>query len=188
MKILVIAPPRTGGNMFSKWLSSELSYKWIHEPFKPEHNMLDIIEDLFSLDDIVVKLITYEWNNYYDTNKLLEQFDKIICLTRDNIFDSSISLVKAMEINNFTGRYNVDDKWIEENRILIESNLERLIKSNLYTKEIENSLQITYEGIYETKQDIKKVMDFLNIEKLIYFDMIDPKNKYRNNKNKPKLL
>ena len=39
MRILIISPSRTGGNVFSKWLSCELSYKWAHEPFNINNNL-----------------------------------------------------------------------------------------------------------------------------------------------------
>jgi hypothetical protein len=188
MRILIIAPPRTGGNIFSKWLSSELSYKWIHEPFNPNHNMLDKIEHLFSLDNIVVKLITFEWEDYYNLNQITNKFDKIIGLTRDNLFDTAVSFVKALETNNFTKRYNINDEWIENNRELINTHLNYIKILNDYTKKINNSLQITYEEIYNTKNDIKKVVKYLNMGELKYFDMLDNKNKYKNNNNPIKFI
>jgi hypothetical protein len=33
MRILLIAPPRSGATTFSRWLSKELNLKWINEPF-----------------------------------------------------------------------------------------------------------------------------------------------------------
>ena len=44
MRILIISPQRTGGNVFSKWLSFELSYKWLHEPFNINNNLLLLLK------------------------------------------------------------------------------------------------------------------------------------------------
>ena len=59
---------------------------------------------------------------------------------------------------------------------------------NNFVKEIDNSLQITYEGIYQNKNDIEKVKKYIGINDLKYVDMLDNKNRYRNNNNPQKLI
>jgi len=188
MRILIISPQRTGGNVFSKWLSFELSYKWVHEPFNINNNLLDKISYFMELDNVVMKLNPFEWRNYYDDKTLYSSFDKIIGLNREDVLDSSISYTKALETNNFTKKYNVDEKWIEDNKEEIYNNLKYLSNLNNFVKEIDNSLQITYEGIYQNKNDIEKVKKYIGINDLKYVDMLSNKNRYRNNNNPQKLI
>jgi hypothetical protein len=188
MRILIVAPQRTGGNVFSKWLSFELSYRWVHEPFHINHNMLDEINDLMLLNNVVMKLNPHEWDGYYDEEKLFNSFDKIIGLTRKDIYDSAISFVKAIKSNNFTGRYNVDDEWINQNKQEIDYHYNELKNNSEFVKNIKNSIQITYEGFYLTKKDVSKVKEYLNMGEFKYHNLIDEKNKYRNNKNPIKLI
>jgi hypothetical protein len=188
MRILIISPSRTGGNIFSKWLSFELSYKWVHEPFNINNNLLDKISYFMELDNVVMKLNPFEWRNHYDDKTLYSSFDKIIGLTRNDTLDSAISYTKAIETKNFTKRYNLDEKWIKDNEEEINNNLNYLSNLNNFVKEIDNLLQITYEGIYQNKNDIEKVKKYIGINDLKYVDMLDNKNRYRNNNNPQKLI
>ncbi len=188
MRILIISPSRTGGNIFSKWLSFELSYKWLHEPFNINNNLLDKISYFMELDNVVMKLNPFEWRNHYDDKTLYSSFDKIIGLTRNDTLDSAISYTKAIDTKNFTKRYNLDEKWIKDNEEEINNNLNYLSNLNNFVKEIDNSLQITYEGIYQNKNDIEKVKKYIGINDLKYVDMLDNKNRYRNNNNPQKLI
>ena len=115
MKILIISSPRTGGNVFSKWLSVELNYKWIHEPFHNHFNEFNDIEKVLNEDNIVVKVQINDWSKKYTDTKFYNFFDKIIGLTRNNLKETSISLLKAFETKNFTKNYKIDDEWITEN-------------------------------------------------------------------------
>lgn len=188
MRILIISPPRTGGNVFSKWLSLELSYRWIHEPFNVNNNLLDEISYFMELDNVVMKLNPFEWRNHYDDKTLYSSFDKIIGLTREDVLDSSISYTKAIETNNFTKRYVVDEKWVIDNEQEIDNNLKLLLNLNNFVKDTDNSLQITYEGIYQNKNDIEKLKKYIGIDDLKYINMLDNKNRYRNNNNPQKLI
>jgi hypothetical protein len=187
MRILIISPQRTGGNVFSKWLSLELSYKWCHEPFNINNNLLDKISYYMEVDNVVMKLNPFEWREQYDDKTLYNSFDKIIGLTRNNILDSAISYVKAVETNNFTKKYLVDDEWIVNNDEIIKNNFNQLSELNYFVKGIENTLQVTYEGIYQNKTDIEKLKKYIGIDDLKYIGMIDNKNRYRNN-NSQKLI
>ena len=188
MRILIISPQRTGGTVFSKWLSFELSYKWLTEPFNINSNLHYEISYLMEVEDVVMKLNPLEWSYNYIDNQFYSSFDKIIGLTRNDVLDSSISYTKSVETGNFTKRYVVDEKWIEDNKEEIYNNLKELSKINNFVKEIDNSLQITYEGIYQNKNDIEKVKKYIGINDLKYVDMLDNKNRYRNNNNPQKLI
>lgn len=181
MKILIISSPRTGGNVFSKWLSVELNYKWIHEPFHNHFNEFNDIEKVLNEDNIVVKVQINDWSKKYTDTKFYNFFDKIIGLTRNNLKETSISLLKAFETKNFTKNYKIDDEWITENENKLNELMVDIEKDFNKIKNISDSLQITYEGIYETKNDIEKIMKYIHLNEMKYYDLINPKNRYRNN-------
>jgi hypothetical protein len=197
MRVLIISPQRTGGNVFSKWLTHELSYikgsnesshQRAHEPFNINHNLIDKIDYFMQLDNVVMKVNPFEWRNYIDDKTLYNSFDKIIGLTREDVLDSAISYTKAIETNNFNKKYLLHNQWIVNNKEIIENNYNNLLEFNNFVKGIENALQVTYEGIYQNKNDIEKIKKFIGINDLKYVDMLDNKNRYRNNNNAQKLI
>ncbi len=188
MKILIVAPSRVGGNVFSRWVSHELDLKWINEPFHEYQKELFDINKI-TKNDFVMKVNPYDWNKKYENdNDFFKIFDKIIGLTRDNLNEVAISFLKAVEQNNFTETYKLDETWVEQNEDNIKNTINDMKNGFDYTKNIPNSLQITYENIYITKTDIQRVVDYLGINKLKYYDMLDYKNRYRNNTNPKKII
>lgn len=181
MRILIIANQRSGSTVLGEWLSYELNYKYINEP-KIVENIID--------DNVIVKClyVTFPSKNF---NTLIEKYDKIIGLTRKNTDESAISLLYCQEnINsyNFHGLYVVDDTWILERKEKIESisNLNKEI--NLNINSISGILQCSYENIYQEKNDIELIKNYLNVDKFKYVGMLDSSNRYRNEKNNIKLL
>lgn len=186
MKILIIAPPRVGGRIFSRWLSLELNHLWVHEPFHNHYNIKLDYDKVFENRNIVVKINFDEWSKIYEQNIFFSKFDFIIGMTRQNIVESSISFVKAVEDDNFTKNYIIDDDWINKNKNLIDN--QNLIYEKLFNqiKKIENSLQITYEGIFENKSDLELIKNQFGIQNFTYDHVINQSNRYRN--NKPKII
>jgi hypothetical protein len=183
MRILVVAPARTGGRTFSRWLSDELNYRWIHEPFNPNHAQIFNMEHVMTMDNVVVKVVPREWENVLFDEELFERFDVIIGLTRVDVMDSAISFAKAKQTNNFIKPYNIDNKWIEDNSEAIEMDCMVLRLMSDYTRNIKDSFQITYEGLYKTNQDLYRVMDKFKIDEARYLDMFNNDKRYRNNLN-----
>jgi hypothetical protein len=181
MRILIIANQRSGSTVLGEWLSYELNYKYINEP--------DTVEDIIE-DNIIVKCL-YVAISSKNLNKLFEKYDKIIGLIRKNTDESAISLLYCQEnINNynFHGLYSVDNNWIVDRKEKIKniSNLNRQINFNI--KSISGILHCSYESIYQEKNDIELIKNYLNIEKFKYIKMLDLSNRYRNGKNNLKLL
>lgn len=184
MKILIISPSRTGGRILNIWLCAELNYLFVHEPFhfhkesfiKNDNQLIETLNN----SNIVMKVNFGDWRKMFSDYNFLSFFDKVICLTRENVYDAAISYTKALETNNFTKGYHIDDSWIESNKDEIDGNYVYLKSQMEMTREIKNSLQITYEGLYETGEDIDKVKNYLNIFKLNHTYFLNKNLKYRN--------
>lgn len=180
MRILIIAIARSGGHQLNEWLALELGYKMIHEPI---WNKLDINEN-----NIVVKYLINEIENRMDIDFI--NWDKIIGLTRMDVRECAISQTKAVQTNEWRDGYEVNSEWINQNETDIKHFEEWVNKRNDYLNTIkEIQLQVTYEKIYNTKEDIQRIKDYIGITKTKYEHLLDNTNRLRNRKKaKRKLL
>lgn len=180
MRILLIAPPRSGATTFSRWLSKELNLKWINEPFNNNQlNNIELIFEFHTKNNIIAKITG---NEYIHTQK--DKWDLIIGLTRSNVDESAISFTKALLENKtkeeWHTQYVLTDKWILENSVEIEKN------KKLINKQIENiinnldiDIQLTYKDVYYDKIKITELYDLLKLKTLNYSYMLDNDRKYR---------
>ena len=180
MRILIIALARSGGYQLNEWLALELGYKMIHEPIYNNKS----IEG----NDIVVKYNISEIENRMDID--LTNWDKIIGLMRTDARECSISHTKAVERKEWRKRYEVSDEWLNENDADI-NHFEEWIRNQIQffnnIKEIE--LKVTYEGIYDTKEDIQRIKDYIGITNPKYEHLLDSTNRLRKTKGtKSKLI
>jgi hypothetical protein len=180
MKILIIALARSGGYQLNEWLALELGYKMIHEPIYNNKS----IEG----NDIVVKYNIGEIENRIDID--LSNWDKIIGLMRSDVRECAISSLKAIQRNEWRGGYELSDEWIIENEIDIK-HFEGWVNERIdYINNIkEIQLMVTYERIYNTKEDIQRIKDYIGITNTKYEHLLDNTNRLRNrSKIKRKLL
>jgi hypothetical protein len=192
MRILIIAHQRSGSTNFAKWLSAELNHLCILEPFNTDNSNWNWDKDKrmhFSLTEknIVCKCIYTQFTDNGVIEKWISLFDKIILLKRNNIRNSIISEIYANSVGIYHDTYKIDNDWIIKNENKIEENIPKFTK---YNKEIDElkGLHITYEGIYDTNEDIEKVKNYLQIDKLNYTSYIDKKRRYQNNTNIKNLI
>ena len=186
MRILIIAQSRTGSTVFSKWLSKELNYYWLNEPFNS--NIKSEIDKIFTEKNIVCKICVKEIESNFIGRQnikiknindlLLLTWDKIFVLTRNDSYDQAISKVWASLNNKWHSNYEITDKWAHANKKHIEKCYEELVFEKKQINLI-NSTQITYEGIYETGYDLQKVCSMIGINKMNYFNDLSLKNRYR---------
>ena len=183
MRILIIALARSGGYQLNEWLSLELEYKRIHEPI-----VRNISTD--GLDNIVVKHLIDDYKSDNNLHFDLKNWDKIIGLTRENTYDNAISQVYAKQKQEWRLAYTITNEWILENENEIKEVEAWFIKSINELKTIkEIELFVTYEGIYNTKEDIQRIKDYIGIKNTKYEHLLDNTNRLRNRgKTKRKLL
>jgi hypothetical protein len=180
MRILIIAMGRSGGYQLNQWLALELNYKMIHEPV---NNKLNI-----DRDNIVVKCLLNEIKN--EKNFDFKNWDKIIGLIRTDVRECAISQTKAVQTNEWRNGYEVSDKWILNNIETINKNQRCAGSGNNYISNIkEIGLMVTYEEIYNTKDDIDRIKKYIGMGDLKYEHLLDSNNRLRNrNKLKRKLI
>jgi hypothetical protein len=176
MNICILSYSRCGGTTFANWLSKEFNVKYIHEPFNKNHNW--IYKNInFLKDEYVVKL------EPEDLDKI--PGDKItIGLIRENTYDCAISNLKASQMNRWHSPYKVGDSWLKENEIELEKLSKKIAIQNFKIKQLKLNIIISYEGLYETGEDIKKIQNLLNIKVPKYLELMDKSLKYRNGKER----
>jgi len=186
MRVLVLTHPRSGGLNFILWLSKELKLKTYHEPFHPEHLLHFEISKVLTLDNIIVKdfINNIEDNCPIGLNDFISTFDKVIVLTRKNTYETAISSV-FMYTDERNGewvhsKYTIDDNWIEKYQWHIKSKQKEICIQIESLQRVPNSLQVTYEEIYENTDDIEKICKYVGLEYMMYSDMLSSKYKLRN--------
>jgi hypothetical protein len=78
MKILVLSHTRCGSTTLCKWLSKELKFTLDETPYI--HTQFN---NVFEKNNIIRKIVIEEYN---PPNEIIEKFDKVICLSRENNF------------------------------------------------------------------------------------------------------
>ena len=180
MRILIIALARSGGYQLNEWLALELGYKMIHEPIRRNVSI--------DGDNIVVKYLVNEIENRNDID--YTNWDKIIGLIREDVRECAISLTKAAQTKEWRKGYEVSDQWIKENEKDIKHFEEWISKRNDYINNIkEIQLRVTYERIYNAREDIQRIKDYIGITNTKYEHLLDNTNRLRDrDKTKRKLL
>ena len=177
MRILLIATVRTGGRQLSEWIAKELNHLHIHEPninFKGG-------------DDIVVKhlvLNIVSLNMEFIPPFNPDKWDKIITLKRNDIRGAAESFTYAQQTELYHQHYSINNKWIEDNEYQIGEDDIFISKCNEVIDKIDFAgLKLTYEGIYETGEELPMLKECLGITKPKHEWMLDKTYKYRTNKN-----
>jgi hypothetical protein len=176
MNICILSYSRCGGTTFANWLAKEINIKYIHEPFNKKHN--SIYKNInFLVDEYVIKLEP-------------DHLDKIpgdkitIGLIRENVYDCAISNLKALQTNRWHSAYKVDNNWLKKNEIELKELSKNITIQNFKIKQLKLNSIVSYEGLYETGEDIKKIQNLLNIKILKYPELMDNSLKYRNGKER----
>ena len=170
MRILVLSHTRSGSTVFCKWLSKELDIELDETPYDYK-----TFNTIFNKDKTIRKIVIEE---YDPPNEIVEKFDKVICITRENNTESAISFVNADTKAEWHVTYKLTNEWIDSNRdeIIERVYILQHLKKHLKNKDL---FQITYENIYINKIDIDRVLRYLHIEKPEHLDMLDYSKKYR---------
>lgn len=177
MRVGIIAMARSGGHNLGEWIANELGTEFIHEPY------LNGIE-VDRRTNLVVKWLINEWGKFE-----IPKMDKWIGLYRGNHRECAISNIRAEETNRWHKPYTLTDEWIQQNEGRINEvegwmrEWDKVIHQN---QQIE--LMVSYEGIYETGEDIQKITDYLGIEGANYLYMLNKSNRLRNKQIKSKTL
>jgi LPS sulfotransferase NodH len=189
MKILLYTGYRTGSKSLGKWLGIELGMPYYHEYYNQQDEKKWEYFKKINLNKINDYIIKISPNDGFNFDEIVNEFDKIILLYREDTLAQAQSMVwaKANEIyhntyvdNKFTyAHYTINDKFLIDNSEKID-----YIK-NLYDNEVNflksknKGLLISYEELYIHNTGIKKLEEYLNIQSKTQFNKID---KLRDNK------
>jgi hypothetical protein len=166
MKILVVAMTRCGGMCFTEWLAKELEYTFVTEP---------VNDNYIPNQNEVVKILIQSLNPI-----VLPYYDKIIGLRREDFMEYAISMERCNELGKMHNPYTIPENWIELNYYALKQwkkHGEVTHNNILNLKEVE--LQVTYEGIFNTKKDINKVKKYIGIKELKHKGFIDKRYRLR---------
>jgi len=174
MRIGIIAMGRSGGCNLGQWISYELGYRFYHEPY---WNKLHIGES---------SITKYNMYEVIEGN-IKPQFDKTIGLYRNDLRECVISHIRAEESGEWHVPYKITNEWIGERESHIEGRIESLKEYLIRLKGIPTiECWITYEGIYQSGEDIQKLIDYLDIKEPKYLHLFDNSLRLRETPNKPK--
>jgi len=203
MRVLILTHPRSGGMSLLQYIKYELGYTEYHEPFFGNGDGLtdeQINTELFVKDNIIVKDFPFRIKERgYNLIDVLSKFDKVIIHHRGNYRDVAISLTYFQENdgNKIHKTYKVTDEWVKDNEDNIELMLEHTNETfdQLENFNDERYLKTTYDGIYNDKSDIPRLLKYLKIYDPLYLDILDKRHKLQNGdigmddvKVKPKLI
>jgi len=177
MKVAILALPRTGGDNFGKWLSTELNYKFIKEPI---HKLNQRKKHIKFVDDVVVKYTFDEFK--YDINEAyneLKKFDYVITHYRKNTYEQAKSWVYyELNIANTKNEnsYIVYEDWEDKYKKDIQQ-IQNEIESYLIDiKSVTSDVLMSYEELYygDGYKKIEALFGFTSQ----HLDIIHPKNRY----------
>ena len=170
---------RTGSTTLARWLALELGYKLYSEP---HCDIVEVDKPLDSEDNIVVKEIWHHIEGMVGLNDYIKGFDRVIGLVREDIRDCSISIVhfKDLDWKDKHNRYMINEEWIAQNEEEIQRLYSEIKDRNDKIQRI-CSFNVTYEGIYNTKEDLDRLCSYIGLKELKHSYLLGSEYKLRNN-------
>jgi len=182
MRLLILTHERSGGMTLLNWLGRELGLNSYHEPFNTNIGPVDV----YMFDDIIVKEFPHNIKDWctISLDEFISTFDYVIVLTRENTYEAAISSVfmgsKERGTEHAHAIYTMNDEWIEKYKSDILLKQKELDSKIEILKNIPNTLQVTYERIYENTDDIKKIYQYVGLKFIEHRDMLNNKYRLRN--------
>lgn len=161
----------------TSWIARELNLHFNHEPFNTNQDFVDIA---FNQDNQIVKdfpnHIENAGVNLYD---FISTFDKVIIHTREDNMNTAISLSKMKHNYNHHKIYKVEENWNEEHKDEINTHLIQVNREKKKLMELTGYSNVTYNGIYETKEDISRLTEYLGIDNPKWLDILNKRHRLR---------
>jgi len=199
MKIQIISLPRSGSSYLRSMIDCQLNnvddYFTISEPFnlskKHKLTQSEILYQIKNKKNVLVKNIIFELENV-DLNNL---FDYIICLTRKDIFEATLSRVIALKTNkwdepqdsnlkltiNFLEFKNFLDETVRWNKKILNIKSNKLVFYEDLTFDSLNDLSL-FDNLISHKKSYQTVLLY-DKQKLVanYSELKQQSRNYLNN-------
>jgi CRISPR/Cas system-associated exonuclease Cas4 (RecB family) len=168
MKILIVSQARSGSSFLAKKIQEYTGYDLLWEPFNVGTSGLSFNEEVDFIktrDNIIVKIVDnhfFKIEEFKNPNRLFDNFDKIVGLTRKNHFRCGISRYAAGLSNYWkdgnTKNFKSKKELVVDKKALLESiEFSNKMKNSILSFSI---FQTTYEEI--TGSDgVTRVLDFI---------------------------
>ena len=179
MRIAIVANTRTGSSTVFKYIKKSLNLYGINEPFNPKTKQSHSHINIWGFSDIVVKYI-FVSSEYIE--KIIEHFDKVIFLTREDDVEAAKSFIQAKKTDNWTDSYIFNEEHSKEIQEITSIRKEQ--KNFIRSFE---GFQITYEQLFIDRDGINRLNKFLNIQSSNYEYLFDLKYRYRKGTDSDKL-
>ena len=140
MRVLVLSHTRCGSTTLCKWLSNELDIVLDESPYD-----FKTFNSMVKSNNVVAKIVVEE---YYPTKEDINKFDKVICLTRENSTEASISFVQSKNVDTWHNQYEITTEWIGENKNKILEQIYKYILQTLIQYMSHNYILIGPEALY----------------------------------------
>ena len=185
MRVLILTHPRSGGFSLLAWISRELNHESYHEPFlNPKHTRAHA--DALTRPRACVKEdITHLIDQGIDVRDFVAKFDLVLFHLRKNHRATAISWVRQLEAGESHEIYALDEDWIRAREPKIARTCNDLMGINgaiLYQASVCQvpHLYTSYEGIYETGEDISRICELIGVRDPLWLDMLNPKRRLQN--------
>jgi hypothetical protein len=179
MRILIYALPRTGSTNLAYYLGESLNYLVAVEPFHESRFWQQTLTeyDILERDNVVVKTMWGQGGYWY--KDLVDKFDKVIILWRENTLQQAESFAYAALDNS--QKYWHDPYIFTSKEVPEEDINNHLIWFQDRYKEVEDihDFKTTYEKIYVTGEDLDRLDQHVGIEGKQYRFILDKNNRYR---------
>lgn len=170
MKILIITTRRSGGTALGTWISTETELDYVYEPK---------ITDDFIKDNTVVKLI-YHVDYDQQIRDLAKSYDKVIVHKRCDIEKQAESLGYSKIKKIYHKKYHLLPDFFDAHRELYDRCYRLTVESNEGLDRLDFGIHTEYERIFLNVYGWSSLLEYLEIPKPKYLDLLDSKYKYRN--------
>jgi hypothetical protein len=179
MRILILTHPRSGGFSLLAWISRELGHIAYHEPFLNPGDAVTHQKVLTGVDLAVKEDISHLIERGVDLPAFILSFDRVVFHIRKDLRSTAISRVKQLESGESHVPYEIDAQWLSEHADRISEQEEELreIQESILEYRRNQDLVTSYEGVYDTGEDIPPITEHLGISDPQWLDIIHPKRR-----------
>jgi hypothetical protein len=178
MRILILTHPRSGGFSLLSWISRELNYTSYHEPLQT-----GFMERSQTEPNCVVKEdVSSVLHCFSDLSTYMNRFDLVIFHTRETLRDCAISRVRQLETGESHKFYKIDALWLADHEAEISRTemVFRGIQGAILSAAARHKgvgITTSYEGVYDTGVDIKRICQLIEVRDPQWTDMLHPKRR-----------